>query len=124
MKRVELSIKKKLASIALLSVELIIALVLFICALIVFAIIAYRIFNLQNEHFDFKVFDWIANYISSPVTSVPKRPTSSGWNNSSVYAPLRSIFQRRRYSHFDEGSLFTARFLKSRIIFTISSNEG
>src|SRR5687768_10536160 len=68
-KRIRLSIKKNLASIALLSVELIIVLVLFICALIGFALIAYRIFNLQNDQFDFLVFDKLTNFVSSPTTS-------------------------------------------------------
>ncbi len=68
MKRIDLSIKKRLASIALLSVELIIALSLFICALVVFALIAYRIFNLQNEHFDFLMFDWVSVFVSPAFT--------------------------------------------------------
>jgi undecaprenyl-diphosphatase len=68
-KRIRSSIKKNLASIALLSVELIIVLVLFICALLGFTLIAYRIFNLQNDHFDFLVFDKLATIVSAPVTS-------------------------------------------------------
>ena len=68
-KSIQISIKKKLAGIALLSVELIIALALFICALIVFAVIAYRIFNLQNEQFDHLVFAWVSEYVSKPLTS-------------------------------------------------------
>ena len=67
-KRIRLTIKKSLASIALLSVELIIALVLFICALIAFTLIAYRIFNLQNDQFDFLVFDKLANFVSLSTT--------------------------------------------------------
>ena len=67
-KSIRLSIKKSLASIALLSAELIIALLLFICALVAFSIIAYRIFNLQNEQFDFLVFDWVSAYISGSIT--------------------------------------------------------
>jgi membrane-associated phospholipid phosphatase len=68
-KRIRSSIKKNLASIALLSVELIIVLALFICALIGFAWIAYRIFNLQNDEFDFIVFDKLENFVSVPATS-------------------------------------------------------
>lgn len=67
-KRVRLSIKKSLASIALLSIELIIALALFICALIAFTLIAYRIFNLQNEAFDFIVFDKVSNLVGLSTT--------------------------------------------------------
>jgi membrane-associated phospholipid phosphatase len=68
-KRIRLSLKKTLASIALLSIELIIVLVLFICALIAFAFIANRIFNLQNDQFDFLVFDQLTNFVNSSVTS-------------------------------------------------------
>ncbi|MGZ8516373.1 MAG: phosphatase PAP2 family protein [Chitinophagaceae bacterium] len=68
-KRVRSSIKKNLASIALLSIELIIVLVLFICALLGFTVIAYRIFNLQNDQFDFLVFDELATIVSAPITN-------------------------------------------------------
>ena len=67
-KRIRLSVKKTLASIALLSAELIILLSLFICAVIGFALIAYRIFNLQNDQFDFLVFDKVANLVNEPTT--------------------------------------------------------
>lgn len=68
MKRIQQSIKKQLASIALLSVELIIVLILFICALIAFTLIAYRIFNLENESFDFLVFDKVNTIVSLSTT--------------------------------------------------------
>ena len=67
-KRIRLSVKKSLASIALLSAELIIVLSLFICALLGFVLIAYRIFNLQNDQFDFLVFDRVTDLVSSPLT--------------------------------------------------------
>jgi undecaprenyl-diphosphatase len=66
--RIRVSIKKSLAGIALLSAELIIVLVLFICALVGFVFVAYRIFNLQNDHFDFVVFDTLAGIVSEPLT--------------------------------------------------------
>ena len=68
MKRIQQSIKKQLASIALLSVELIIVLILFICALVAFTVIAYRIFNLENENFDFLVFDKVSSIVSLSTT--------------------------------------------------------
>lgn len=68
MNRIQQSIKKQLASIALLSVELIIVLVLFICALVAFTLIAYRIFNLENESFDFLVFDKVSTIVSLSTT--------------------------------------------------------
>jgi undecaprenyl-diphosphatase len=67
-KRIRLSIKKSLASIALLSIELLIVLLLFILALVAFAWIAFRIFNLQNDQFDFVVFDTLENYVSPALT--------------------------------------------------------
>lgn len=67
-KRIHLSVKKSLASIALLSAELIIVLSLFICAVIGFALIAYRIFNLQNDQFDFLVFDKVGSLVNEPTT--------------------------------------------------------
>ncbi len=66
--RIRLSLKKNLASIALLSAELIIVLTLFICAILGFAFIAYRIFNLQNDQFDFRVFDAVATLVNEPMT--------------------------------------------------------
>jgi len=67
-KRIRLSIKKTLASIALLSFELIITLILFIGALIAFVVFANLIFNLQNERFDFIVFDRLNNVVSPATT--------------------------------------------------------
>jgi membrane-associated phospholipid phosphatase len=66
--RIRISVKKSLASIALLSAELIVVLALFICALLGFIFIAYRIFNLQNDHFDFVVFDHLEGIVNEPFT--------------------------------------------------------
>jgi membrane-associated phospholipid phosphatase len=67
-KRVQSAIKKNLASLALLSIELIIVLILFICALVAFTIIAYRIFKLQSQQFDFFVFDQLGSLVSPAMT--------------------------------------------------------
>jgi len=67
-KRVRSSIKKTLASIALLSVELIIVLILFICALTAFTLIAYRVLQLQDEQFDFLVFDRVSTIVTPSLT--------------------------------------------------------
>jgi membrane-associated phospholipid phosphatase len=69
MKRVQLSIKKKLAGIALLSVELITVLILFIAALIIFSLLAYRVFHLKNEEFDFLVFSKVSLLVTPFTTS-------------------------------------------------------
>src|SRR5688572_19736842 len=67
-KRIRVSIKKVFASIALLSFELLTALVLFIGSLAVFAFLANMIFNLQNERFDFLVFDKVNGLVSTATT--------------------------------------------------------
>ncbi len=68
MKRIQQSVKKKLAGIALLSVELITILFLFIVALIIFAVIAYHILHLKNEVFDFWFFDKTATIVTAGTT--------------------------------------------------------
>lgn len=67
-KRIRLSIKKTLASIALLSVELIIVLILFMFALIAFILIAYRVLQLQDDQFDFLVFEHVSNIVTPSLT--------------------------------------------------------
>ncbi|HET6996603.1 MAG TPA: phosphatase PAP2 family protein [Chitinophagaceae bacterium] len=68
-KRIQATIKKNLASLALLSVELVIVLILFICALIIFTVIAYGVFKLQYQQFDFIVFDRVAHLVTPGTTS-------------------------------------------------------
>lgn len=68
MKRIQVSIRKKLAGIAFLSVGLILLLLLFIIALIAFTIIAYRVLKLGNVEFDFQVFDRIAPLVTPALT--------------------------------------------------------
>src|SRR5215471_4379143 len=67
-KTIRAAIRKNLASIALLSVELTVVLILFICALIGFTVIAYRVFKLQSEQFDLYVFDQLATLVSPAMT--------------------------------------------------------
>ena len=69
MKRLRSSIKKKLAGIALLSVELITVLILFIAALTIFCILAYRVFHLKNEEFDLFVFSRVSLLVTPFTTS-------------------------------------------------------
>ena len=66
--RIRVSVKKTFASIALLSFELLAALLLFIIALFAFAWFANLIFNLQNERFDFAVFDRLQALVSPAFT--------------------------------------------------------
>ena len=89
--RVQSAYKKTLASLALLSVELIIVLTLFICALIVFTIVAYRIFKLQSQEFDFYVFDQVGKLVSPGMTGFMKSITFLGNHNFLIPANLLLI---------------------------------
>ena len=64
-----LSIKRKLAEIALLSAELIIVLILFAGALIVFSILAFRVFHLKDQTYDFIIFDRVSELVTPFATS-------------------------------------------------------
>ncbi len=89
MKRVKLSsIGKRIASLALLSVELIAVLVLFIAALVVFSIFAYRVLNWQNHEFDFLVFDKVGLLVTPFNTSFMLAITFLGNHNFLVPANL------------------------------------
>ncbi len=68
-KRIRSALKKALASFALLSVELIIVLVLFVLAAVIFTVLAYRIFKLESEQFDFYIFDQVGTIVSPTLTS-------------------------------------------------------
>jgi membrane-associated phospholipid phosphatase len=67
-RRIQAAVKKNLASLALLSLELVIVLILFICALIIFTVIAYGVFKLQYQQFDFLVFDKVGRLVTPGMT--------------------------------------------------------
>jgi len=77
-KRIQSAIKKNLASLALLSVELIVVFVLFILALIIFTVVAYGVFKLQYQQFDFAVFDKISGIVGPRMTSFIRTVTFFG----------------------------------------------
>ena len=91
MKKVQLSIQKRIASLALLSVELIIVLVLFIAAMIIFSIFAYRVLRWQNHEFDFLVFDKVAVLVTPVTTSFIQGVTFLGNHNFLVPVNLLLI---------------------------------
>ena len=91
MKKVQLSIQKRIASLALLSVELIIVLVLFIAAMIIFSIFAYRVLRWQNHEFDFLVFDKVAVLVNPVTTSFIQGVTFLGNHNFLVPVNLLLI---------------------------------
>ena len=92
MNRIRLSIKRKLAAIALLSAELIIVVVLFVAALIVFSILALRIFRIKDETYDFLVFDTIAEWVNPFTTSFLQAITFLGNHSFLIPANLALIF--------------------------------
>ena len=57
-------VRKVWASIALLSVEMVAVLALFLLSLIAFVYMVRRVFVLQNNAFDQKVFDYLENYVT------------------------------------------------------------
>ncbi len=68
MKGKKFSIREKFASIALLSVELLTVLFLFVFAFIIFSLLAYTVLKLENDQFDFYVFDKVSAIESDGTT--------------------------------------------------------
>ena len=62
--RVSAKVKKTLAALALLSVEMIIVVSLFVVALSAFLFVARRVFVLRSTEFDYRVFGFLENYVS------------------------------------------------------------
>lgn len=63
-------VKKVWASIALLSVELIVVLAIFTLSLVTFVLVTRHIFILKDEDFDFRVFDFLQRHVSDANTDV------------------------------------------------------
>jgi membrane-associated phospholipid phosphatase len=57
-------IKKSWAALALLSVEMIVVLAVFIFSLIAFVLVTRHVFILKDEQFDFRVFDFLQSHVS------------------------------------------------------------
>jgi membrane-associated phospholipid phosphatase len=62
--RISARVKKFLAGVALLSVEMAIVVSLFICALVIFIFVARRIFVLHSTAFDQRVFTYLKQHVS------------------------------------------------------------
>jgi len=84
-------VKKFWASVALLSVEMIMILGLFACSVIVFALIYRRIFLLEDESFDQQVFEAIRPYITPQNTSIMNFVTFFGKHEFLIPANLLLI---------------------------------
>jgi membrane-associated phospholipid phosphatase len=81
-------IKKFFASLALLSIELLIIWILFLCSFFVFIYVAFRIFYFKKETFDFKVFDFLNAYVSDTNTAVMQFITFLGTHSFLIPANL------------------------------------
>lgn len=81
-------LRKILASIALLSIELIIVLILFLFSLISLAFIINTIFGLENTAFDMRVFDSIRPYVNDTNTRIMQFITFFGTGEFLVTANL------------------------------------
>ena len=92
MNRVRLSIKRGLAAIALLSAELIVVIILFIAALIVFSIFAIRIFGIKDETNDLIVFDRLSEWVTPFTTSFLQGITFLGSHTFLIPANLLLAF--------------------------------
>jgi membrane-associated phospholipid phosphatase len=57
-------IKKAWAAAALLSIEMLVVLVIFLLSLISFVIITRHVFVMKDEQFDFRVFDYLSTHVS------------------------------------------------------------
>jgi undecaprenyl-diphosphatase len=62
--RVRERVKKFWASLALLSIEMLVVLTVFVVSLIVFVLVTRRIFHLRNESLDFQVFDALKPFVN------------------------------------------------------------
>jgi len=92
MNRVRLSIRRGLAAIALLSAELIVVIILFIAALIVFSIFAIRIFGIKDETNDLIVFDRLSEWVTPFTTSFLQGITFLGSHTFLIPANLLLAF--------------------------------
>ena len=81
-------LKKFFASLALLSIELIIIWVLFLFCIIVFAVTVYRIFLLRKDDIDTSVFNFLASHVSSRSTGIMEIITFLGNHNFLIPANL------------------------------------
>jgi membrane-associated phospholipid phosphatase len=81
-------LKKFLAALALLSVELLVIWALFFVCILVFAVTAYRIFLLQKDDFDTRVFNFLATHVSDTKTDLIEFITFLGNHNFLIPANL------------------------------------
>jgi membrane-associated phospholipid phosphatase len=86
--RVSARVKKTLAALALLSVEMIIVVSLFVVALSTFLFVARRVFVLRSTEFDFSVFKFLEGYVSDRNSAVMNSFTFLGKHDFLIPANL------------------------------------
>lgn len=86
--RVSAKVKKTLAALALLSVEMIIVVSLFVVALSAFLFVARRVFVLRSTEFDFQVFGFLENYVSDRNSAIMNAFTFLGKHDFLIPANL------------------------------------
>jgi undecaprenyl-diphosphatase len=84
-------VKKFWAALALLSLEMIIVLAVFVAALVAFVFITRRIFFLRNEQLDFEVFHYLERYVNETNNQVMLAVTYLGRHEFLIPANLLLI---------------------------------
>jgi len=76
--RTRVYLRRLLAAIGLLSVQIVLNVCLFILAIAAFSFLVKQIFFDRQELFDFRIFDWVANYVTPFNTSLMQTVTFLG----------------------------------------------
>jgi membrane-associated phospholipid phosphatase len=90
-RRLSNRIKKIWASLALLSVEMIVVLAVFLASLVIFILVTRHIFVLKNEQFDYLVFDFLQTHVSNRNNQVMLFFTRLGTHNFLIPANIALI---------------------------------
>lgn len=90
-KYISTKVKKAWASLALLSAELVLVLVLFVLSVLVFAFLVFRVIRLKEEKFDLTVFRGLEPFINDTNTSLMKFITFFGTHTFLIPANLMVI---------------------------------
>ena len=81
-------VKKFFAQLALLSVELLIVWILFLCSFLLFLYVVFRVFYFKKEEVDFAVFDYLKQYVSDGMSSFMQFITFLGTHSFLIPANL------------------------------------
>lgn len=91
-RRLRTGVKKFWAGLALLSIEMAVVLVLFLGAVALFAYLVRRVFLLEDNTFDYKVFNYLDNYVSDTNNSIMRFITFFGTHKFLIPTNLALIF--------------------------------